>query len=121
VRIPIRWRDIDALGHVNNAVYLTYLEELLNGYLGPVFGDDWVTARTELDFRREIRLGDGEVVTEAGIERVVDARVTIRVVLTLLGTVALEGRVVVVAWDPELRRSRSLTDGKRQALAELGS
>jgi acyl-CoA thioester hydrolase len=87
-----------------------------------VFGDDSVTARTELDFRREIKLADGEVVTEAGIERVVDARVTIRVVLTLPdGTVALEGRVVVVAWDPELRRSRSLTDGERRALAELGS
>ena len=27
IRIKIRWRDMDAYGHVNNAVYLTYLEE----------------------------------------------------------------------------------------------
>jgi acyl-CoA thioester hydrolase len=26
-RIEIRWRDLDAAGHVNNAVFLTYLEE----------------------------------------------------------------------------------------------
>jgi len=26
-RIEIRWRDMDGFGHVNNAVYLTYLEE----------------------------------------------------------------------------------------------
>ena len=27
VTIPIRWRDVDNYGHVNNAVYLTYLEQ----------------------------------------------------------------------------------------------
>jgi len=29
VRVPlqIRWRDLDALGHVNNAVYVTYFEQ----------------------------------------------------------------------------------------------
>jgi len=70
VRIPIRWRDIDALGHVNNAVYLTYLEELLAVVLGPILGDDYVTARVEMDFRNEIRLGEKEVTGIASIERI---------------------------------------------------
>ena len=38
-RIEIRWRDLDALRHVNNAVYATYLEEARDGWfvraLGP--------------------------------------------------------------------------------------
>jgi acyl-CoA thioester hydrolase len=120
--IRIRWRDIDALGHVNNAVYFTYLEELLNAYLGPVLGDDWVSARVELDFRNEIKLSDIEVTARAAIERIGTSSVTTAVVLELPdGTVALEGRAVVVAWDPSERRSRALTEAERQALAELES
>ena len=120
MKIPIRWRDIDALGHVNNAVYLTYLEELLTAYLSPVLGDDWVTARTELDFRREIRLADREVTAEATVERIGTSSVTTRVVLSLPdGEAALEGRVVLVAWDPAKRQSRPLTAAERSALGEL--
>jgi acyl-CoA thioesterase FadM len=32
-RIEIRWRDLDAYQHVNQAVYLTYLEETLDDWL----------------------------------------------------------------------------------------
>jgi acyl-CoA thioester hydrolase len=122
VKIRIRWRDIDALGHVNNAVYLTYLEELLNAYLGPVLGDEWVSARIELDFRSEVRLSDVEVIARASIERIGTSSITTAVVLELPdGTVALEGRAVLVAWDLQTRRSRPLTAAERQALAELKS
>ena len=38
-RIDIRWRDLDAYGHVNQAVYLTYSEEVL---------DDWFRERLDL-------------------------------------------------------------------------
>jgi acyl-CoA thioester hydrolase len=119
LRIRIRWRDIDALGHVNNAVYLTYLEELLNAYLEPVLGVDWVTARTELDFRREVRLADGEVVARAAVERVGTSSITLGVVIDLPdGSAALEGRVVAVAWDAEARRSQPLT-AEKDSLSSL--
>lgn len=36
-RIEVRWRDVDALGHVNNAVYFTYLEIARTVYLETVF------------------------------------------------------------------------------------
>jgi len=36
--IDIRFRDIDALGHVNNAVYLTYFEMARIAYLSAVYG-----------------------------------------------------------------------------------
>ena len=32
-RIAIRWRDVDNYGHVNNAVYLTYLEEARDAWV----------------------------------------------------------------------------------------
>lgn len=122
LRIPIRWRDIDALGHVNNAVYLTYLEELLTAFLGPVLGDDWVTARVELDFRNEIQLSDWEVMATASLERVGTSSVTAGVSLSLAdGTTALEGRVILVAWDRELRRGRPLSETERRELDAMAS
>lgn len=41
VRVPlqIRWRDLDAQGHVNNAVYITYFEQARVGYVGAIAGD----------------------------------------------------------------------------------
>ena len=110
-RIPIRYRDTDALGHVNNAVYLTYLEELLLDWLGPVLGDDFVTARVELDFRSELRHGDGEVTGRASLEAVGTSSLTAAVSIERPdGQVSLEGRVIVVAWNPLERRSRPITE-----------
>jgi len=120
VKIRIRWRDIDALGHVNNAVYLTYLEELLTSLLQPVLADDWVTVRVELDFRQEVRLSDVEITARAAVEQVGASSLMTSVVLALPdGTVALEGRVVLVAWDPQSRRSRPLTDAEKRTLSGL--
>jgi acyl-CoA thioester hydrolase len=87
-----------------------------------VLGDNWVSARVELDFRNEIKLSDVEVTARAAIERIGTSSVTTAVMLELPdGTVALEGRAVLVAWDPQMRRSRSLTEAEKQALAELES
>ena len=38
--IQIRWRDLDALGHVNNAVYLTYFELARLAYIRAVLNED---------------------------------------------------------------------------------
>jgi len=38
-RIEIRWRDMDAFKHVNNAVYLTYLEEMRDEWFLEVLGN----------------------------------------------------------------------------------
>jgi acyl-CoA thioester hydrolase len=59
--IEIRWSDVDAYLHVNNAVYATYLEEGRDAWLEAVLGNsgdpwDFVLARVAIDFRRELRL-----------------------------------------------------------------
>ena len=55
-RERVRFRDCDSLGHVNNAVYLTYLEEARVD-LRNEFGFDWtqmILARCEIDFRDQV-------------------------------------------------------------------
>ena len=62
-RIEIRWRDLDPYNHVNNAVYLTYLEEARDEWLERALGDEdaawgYVIARVAIDFRRELTQND---------------------------------------------------------------
>jgi acyl-CoA thioester hydrolase len=55
--VDVRWRDVDALGHVNHAVFLTYLEEGRDAFFKQTFGGepDYVVARVEVDLRAEVR------------------------------------------------------------------
>lgn len=118
-RIEIRWRDVDAYQHVNNAVYATYLEEVRDGLLRRALsgvGDpwEWVLARVAVDFRRELKLEDEAVVAWCEIARVGTSSVTLREgVLAAAGWVAAEAEAVVVAWNREAGGSRPLTDAER--------
>ncbi|HSK17388.1 MAG TPA: thioesterase family protein [Gaiellaceae bacterium] len=57
----VEFRDIDLAGHVNNAVYLTYLETERIDYLGEVLGTEFlsaislIVASVRLDFRSPAR------------------------------------------------------------------
>jgi acyl-CoA thioester hydrolase len=62
--VEVRFRDCDMMGHVNNAVYLTYLENARFAYwkasgLDRIAGDiSYIMARVEIDFRASAELGD---------------------------------------------------------------
>jgi acyl-CoA thioester hydrolase len=62
--IDVRFKDTDALGHVNHAVFVTYLEHARTlwwrQYLdGRPFADEgFLIARVELDYRKPVTLGD---------------------------------------------------------------
>lgn len=120
VRIPVRWRDLDLLGHLNQAVYHEYLEEgraALMASLGEGNRFPFVLARVELDYRAEVRRGHREVDVVARVERVGTSSLTVSHDVVLPdGTVAATGSSVFVAWDVEARGSRPLTDGERAAL-----
>jgi acyl-CoA thioester hydrolase len=122
-RIEIRWRDVDAYGHVNNAVYLNYLEEARDAWvqavLGAVSGSTWdfVLARVEIDFRAELTQDDGVVIVRCTLDRIGNSSVGTREeVRKQDGTISAEARSVVVARDPGTGRSRPLTDAEREAL-----
>jgi acyl-CoA thioester hydrolase len=117
-RETVRFRDCDSLGHVNNAVYLTYLEQARVAFLSP-HGADYtgmILARCEIDFRDQV--GVGEVVdvslwpTRVGnksFELAYEMRVGDRVVA--------EAKTVLVAYDYENSRSRPVPDAWRKLLS----
>jgi acyl-CoA thioester hydrolase len=57
----VEFRDVDVAGHVNNAVYLTYLENARIAYLCEVLGDEFayeislILAHISVDFRAPAR------------------------------------------------------------------
>jgi acyl-CoA thioester hydrolase len=120
LQIQLRWRDMDMLGHLNQAVYHEILEEgraaLINA-LGRERRFPFVLARVELDYLHEVRHRDGHVDVRTYVERVGGKSVTVGHELTLPdGTTAAAGRSILVAWDPEARGARWLTDEERAAL-----
>ncbi|HBH06078.1 MAG TPA: acyl-CoA thioesterase [Flavobacteriales bacterium] len=63
--IEIRFRDLDALGHVNNVVYLTYVEQSRIGYFNEVIAEkyDWtkvgvLLARSEINYLKPVVMTD---------------------------------------------------------------
>ena len=127
-QIEIRWRDQDAYGHVNNAVYLTYLEEVRDEWLERALGDagdawGYVTARVAIDFRRELTQDDDAIVARLWLTKIGTSSVTTREeIVTVGGELAAEAEAVLVARDTETGRSRPLTDVERAALErELGA
>lgn len=63
VDVPVRYRDLDTLNHVNNAVYASYMEEARAAYAEEVLGlafDEYnfVLATLEISFGRPVTMDD---------------------------------------------------------------
>ncbi|HVT44005.1 MAG TPA: thioesterase family protein [Thermoanaerobaculia bacterium] len=108
VRHEVTWRELDAAGHVNNAVYFTYFEWGRTKYWfglhgkqeGPFsIGDlGFIVARAECDFRRQLSLGEAiEIRTRVGEVRRTSFDFHNQIVRND-GAVAAVGRVVVVRY-----------------------
>ncbi len=121
-RIEIRWRDVDAFGHVNNAVYLTYLEEARDEWVERALDGisdvwDFVLVRVAVDFRRELRQEDDAVVVSVRLDRLGNSSLRVREeIRTAAGELAAESESVIVARDRQTGRSRPLTAAERAAL-----
>ena len=120
-RVEIRWSDVDALGHVNNAVYLTYLEEVRDAWLTRVLAGagettGFVLARVAIDFRRELVQADDVCVGTCRVTRVGTSSIATREELRRLdGELAAEAESVLVARDEASARSRPLSAAERSA------
>ena len=121
IELPLRHRDMDALGHVNQAVYHELLEEVRAAMFRSALPDlpftGYVLVHVELDYRREVRIEDRMLIGECRVAELGRSRIELENRLLLQdGSVAVEGRAVLVAWDEKTRRARALTEDERSAL-----
>ena len=119
-RIEIRWRDMDAYGHVNNAVYLNFLEEARDAWVQQVLGEvsdtwDFVLAHVEIDFLSELRQDDRAILVRCAGATIGRASIRTREeVVKLDGTPSARAAAVIVPRDPSTGRSRPLDDRERE-------
>ena len=112
-RDRVRFRDCDSLGHVNNAVYSTYLEEARIGVLGGL--SSFILARVEIDFRAELRVGE-EIEVRTRCSRIGSKSFDLEHVVSAGDRVVAEAKSVLVAYDYDLGASVPVSDELRRLL-----
>ena len=120
--VTVRWRDTDALGHVNHAVFLTYLEEGRDAFFAQVLGADpiYVVVRLEVDLRAEVRHEDRRVTVRIAVERLGATSLTTReTLLASSAQVAAQARVVTVRWDADHRKPIPFSQAERTRLEAM--
>ena len=122
IRIQIRWRDMDAYGHVNNAVYLNYLEECRDAWAQSVLGGvadtwDFVLAHVGIDYRSQLTQENGEILVRCRLDSFGRSSVRTREeIVKLDGTLSARAESVIVPRSPDEPKSRPLTDEERALL-----
>ena len=122
VWFDLRFRDLDAFGHVYHAEYLTFLDEARTGWFRRVLELDdpgsYVVARVEIDYRSSLSLGDEAVTVRHAVERTGRTSLTLReTMLARGGRTVAQARVVVVLRDRATGDSRALTGRERERCA----
>ena len=95
-RERVRFRDFDAMGHVNNAVYSTYLEQARIGILGGL--EPFILARVEIDFRAELHAGE-EVEVRSRCSRVGTKSFELEHEIWAADRLVAEAKSVLVGYD----------------------
>jgi len=128
--IDVRYNDIDSYGHVNNALYGTYIEEARIDYLTTVVGGETaditgageetgiVVANLELDFERPIQLGD-EVTVGVRVPRLGESSFPFEYEIRTTDDVAATGETTMVAYDRESASPRPIPDHWREAITDF--
>jgi acyl-CoA thioester hydrolase len=122
----VRWDDLDAMGHVNNAKYLTYAQEArflwateeFSGAMRETSLIEMVVARAEIDFVEPIYEGGRFVDVEITIGKIGNSSFNMLFTIGDQGKVFAKVMTVQVAVSTQTMKSRPLTDKEREFLTK---
>lgn len=123
---PLRWSDMDAFGHVNNVVFVRYLEEaridfmfrLAPGDGSPSFSGGSVVARHEIDYVRPLVHRHEPVTVELWVTKISAASLTVAYEVKDPDQVYVRASTVVVPFNLELQRPRRISAEEKAFLLE---
>jgi acyl-CoA thioester hydrolase len=122
----VRFRDLDPMGHVNNAVFLTYIEQARVAFLAEVGAVteleemNMIVARIEIDFKAPVRLGQ-EVEISVRASRFGTKSFDLDYVLRVDDDVVAEAKSVQVAYDYGRREAIALPAEWREKLTAIAA
>ncbi|MDN3264748.1 thioesterase family protein [Streptomyces sp. CSDS2] len=120
-RCPLRWADMDAYGHVNNVVFLRYLEEARVDFLfrpDKDFQQGSVVARHEIDYKRQLVHRHEPVTVELWVSEIKAASFTLAYEVKDGDLVYARASTVIVPFDFAAQRPRRITAEERDFLQE---
>lgn len=121
----IRFADIDAMGHVNNAVYFSYFEQARIHMFRHLIGDKWdwntdgiLVAHNEIDYKRPILLSD-KIEIRTLCSRVGEKSFTIAYEVKCGEEICATGSSVLVCFNHPEQRTQAVPAGWREMLEKM--
>ncbi|NDA79564.1 MAG: acyl-CoA thioesterase [Actinobacteria bacterium] len=124
--LQVRWGDLDGFGHVNNAAYLTYVQEARVDFTiyarerknqSPILFD-MVVARAEVDYIAPIYQAGVNAHVEVWVHRIGNSSFGLSYEIHVDGQVVAKARTVQVTVDMHTKGSRPLGDAEKEFLQE---
>jgi acyl-CoA thioester hydrolase len=125
--IHIRFSDMDAYGHVNNAVYLTYFEIARGNYWRNVVKWDWnktgiILGRSEVNYLKPITLDD-KIECYVRTTRIGNSSFDVMYILVKITEngpeICTTGKTVCISYDYQANKSVKIPEPERQRMIEF--
>lgn len=119
VEVPLRWSDLDAQGHVNNAAIVDYLQEarvafLRSGPASDLLDSGVVVVSHQVEYRRAIEYADAGVRVWLGVAGLGAARLTIAYDIFQEGELAVRARTLLCPFDFDAQRPMRIQPDHRE-------
>jgi acyl-CoA thioester hydrolase len=111
----VRWGDLDAFGHVNNATYLVYAQEARFAWSKMI---EMVVARAEVDFVAPIYTGDFYLDIEIWVNKIGNSSFGLTYEMKNGDELVARVKTVQVTVSMDTKKSRPINDAEREFLTK---
>ena len=111
----VRWGDLDAFGHVNNATYLIYAQEARFAWSKMI---EMVVARAEVDFIAPIYTGDIYIDVEIWVNKIGNSSFGLTYEMKNGDELLARVKTVQVTVSMDTKKSRPINDAEREFLTK---
>jgi acyl-CoA thioester hydrolase len=111
----VRWGDLDAFGHVNNATYLVYAQEARFAWSKMI---EMVVARAEVDFIAPIYTGDIYLDIEIWVHSIGNSSFGLTYEMKNGDELVARIKTVQVTVSMDTKKSRPINDAEREFLTK---
>ena len=111
----VRWGDLDAFGHVNNATYLVYAQEARFAWSKML---EMVVARAEVDFIAPIYTGDFYLDVEIWVNKIGNSSFGLTYEMKNGDELVARVKTVQVTVSMDTKKSRPINDAEREFLTK---
>ena len=124
VEVPLRWGDLDAQGHINNARYVDYLQDARADFLyelglGDLLRDGFAVINNQVEYRAPVFFSVEPLVADIRVCEVGETTVTLAYELYQHEALAAVARTTLSGFDLVSRTRRELPEAARAVFAEL--